>query len=276
MPRPQGVHASTSAGLVWCAGRGGEPWAYANLTRAPAEEASWPCGAEDEAAAASLPPSGQADDSTAQGQGAAVAAGEASCASPHMAADSAASPEKLRPDEDEQPGSPCIPARPSPQRQPVAPLRRSPAKEASPAGRQAQLCSSPCSPGGSSSHWGRGAGGGGSGSGGSPARGSASLTSQLTRELEGTRDELLVQADRADRLADRVRRSVGRWACSHCPSAEGHGLPDLLWLELRTAGSLAAGTTAAAPAGTARRCAAWSARNRCSPAHSSKCWEGRR
>ena len=62
---------------------------------------------------------------------------------------------------------------------------------------------------GGSMHWGSSGGGGHAGFQ-PPARGAAAtLNSQLTRELESARDELLVKADEAEGLASQVGQGGG-------------------------------------------------------------------
>ena len=245
--------ATTSASLPGRAGRGGEPWANANLMQQPREAKSCASSAAEEvehqlqrpqessrpAAAAPLPP-----------------AADSPCAAPVPAAcDSPSSrlrskgckvspavaelldhlPSALQqPSTEQQPGSPRIPAVPAaaastpglPAEQGVSP--NTAALLASPAPPVMQQEAPTQSPKPAAR---RGGGGGGhkerlmassptaTSRGGSlpasPTRVSAGLASsfQLTRELESLRDELLIKTDLADALACKVGAALPRHSC---------------------------------------------------------------
>lgn len=218
-------HTAQDTRACWhaSAGRGGEPWANANLTRQPRDEESWPSVAEEGGAEMGAHTPEQASPSQQAGGTVLLppSADGGSQATPSSIADSLLPPPALPPVPDAEPGSPAIPAKrpagvvqlPGQQQQPAAALkvalRGSPGqgpglKERSPVpspsgggGRQPPCCAS--SP---SALWGPGGGGGGS-----PKRGPAVLSSHLTKELVSLQDELLVKTDLADALACKV----GSW-----------------------------------------------------------------
>jgi hypothetical protein len=240
------------------AGRGGEPWANANLTQQPRDEASWPStvGEEAEEQAAGV---GQGCAAGEEPQEAACAGGSSSSingacqrqlhttqhvgssdlpdhlalpppvlqqgqlpGSPQIAAIQAALPSLGGSSPPARlPGSPGAAKRASPQQQlalKVAAGCSSPGqaglqRDRSPgaSGRQQQQLYTASSPtgGGSSgcAPWGTGPGCGGGSTGGQWGTAhSASLSSHLTKELVSLKDELLVKADLAEALADKVER----------------------------------------------------------------------
>lgn len=198
------------------AGRGGEPWAAANLTKQPVEEESWPSAADEDEGS-------EAGGEQQQAQQALEAAAAAQDGAPPATADIAdrlLPPPALLPlPGSQQPGSPGIPAvlaasvstpllpalaGGSPQHPPSvkAGLRRSPAQgsKGSPSSRCA--AGSPTAAG--SCHWGAASGGGECGRGSPGARAPPGLASHFTRRLVSLEDELLVQSDLAEGLAGKV------------------------------------------------------------------------
>ena len=240
----------TSACWPASAGRGGEPWANANLVRQPRDEESWPSSAAEEVEAdvgAQVPvqaaPAQQAGEAPGSSgsmqlaEGASLVqapAGDGSQA-PSLVADSMLPAPALPPLPcAEQPGSPAIPAkRPAgsaqlpgqqqQQQQPVAALkvtlRGSPGqgtglKERLPLPGAGSGRQAPlCAPS-PSALWGATGGGGGS-----PKRGPAVLTSHLPKELVSLQDELLVKTDLADALACKVGAALDACVTCMCSAA---------------------------------------------------------